>query len=86
MNKYICTICDHIEECSVLPQKYPNCGVPSTSLKVLTEAEFQALAQNPKYKSMVETMSDSIVLRGYNPNQDPEISVSYLQIPNQRLP
>ena len=26
MSKYICTICDHIEECSVLPQKCPNCG------------------------------------------------------------
>ena len=36
-------------------------------MKVLTEEEFQALAKDPKYKSLVETMSDSIVLRGYNP-------------------
>jgi len=67
MSKYICTVCDHVEECSVLPQKCPNCGVPSTSLRMLTEEEFQALVKDPKYKSMVETMSDSVVLRGYNP-------------------
>ncbi len=67
MSNYICTICDHVDVGSSLPQKCPYCGAPSTNLKMLTEEEVKNLAKNPRTQSMVGTMADSVVLRGYNP-------------------
>ena len=66
MSKYICTVCDHIEE-GVLPAKCPYCGVPSTNLRMLTENEIKKLPKELLEKSMTETMADSVALRGYNP-------------------
>lgn len=67
MSKYICTICDHLDEWSEIPQKCSYCGAPSTNLRVLSDDELKDMAKNPNSKNMVETMGESVVLRGYNP-------------------
>ena len=67
MSKYICTVCDRIDEGSILPAKCPYCGVPSTNLRMLTEEEIKKLPKEILEKSMTETMADSVALRGYNP-------------------
>ena len=41
MSNYICSICDHIEECNELPKKCLNCGAPFTNLKILSEKEVE---------------------------------------------
>jgi len=67
MSKFICTVCDYLDEGSTLPAKCPNCGVPSTNLRILTEEEIKKLPKDTLSKSMTESMADTIALRGYNP-------------------